>query len=37
MDRSIGGLFLLVNGYLASKSRNWRCDWERKVEQHPSL
>ena len=32
MDGSIGGLFLLVNEYLASKSRGWRCDWERKTE-----
>jgi hypothetical protein len=23
---------LLVNGYYASKSRGWRCDWEREVE-----
>jgi hypothetical protein len=29
---SIGGLFLLVKGYYASKSRDWRCDWEREVE-----
>ena len=34
-SRSIGGLFLLVKGYLASKSRGWRCGWERKVEQRP--
>jgi len=33
--QSIGGLFLLVKGYFASwyfasKSRGWRCGWERK-------
>jgi 3-hydroxyacyl-CoA dehydrogenase len=33
MDGSIGGLFLLVKGYYAAKSRGWRCDWEREVEQ----
>jgi 3-hydroxyacyl-CoA dehydrogenase len=33
MDGSIGGLFLLVKGYYASKSRGWRCGWEREVEQ----
>ncbi len=35
MDGSIGGLFLLVKGYYASKSRGWRCDWEREVERRP--
>ena len=25
---SIGGLFLLVNGYFASKSKGWRWGWE---------
>ena len=33
--RSIGGLFLLVKGYYASKSRFWRCGWERNVAQRP--
>ena len=32
VDGSIGGLFLLVKGYNASKSRGWRCGWEREVE-----
>jgi len=29
MGGSIGSLFLLVNGYYASKSRGWRCGWVR--------
>jgi hypothetical protein len=33
MDGSIGGLFLLVNEYIASKSRDWQCSGEREVEQ----
>jgi hypothetical protein len=37
MDGSIGGLFLLVKGYLALKSRGWRCDWEREVGRRPSF
>jgi hypothetical protein len=37
MDQSIGVLFLLVKGYLASKSRDWRCDWEGKVGQRHLL
>jgi hypothetical protein len=32
---SIGGLLLLVNGFFASKSRGWRCRWEKEVEQRP--
>ena len=31
MGGSIGGLFLPVKGYFASKSRGWRCGWERMV------
>ena len=31
MNGNIDGLFLLVNGYFASKSRGWRCDWEREA------
>jgi len=31
---SIGWLFLPVKGYLASKSKVWRCRWERVVERH---
>jgi len=27
---SIGGVFLPVNGYFASKSRGWRYGWERE-------
>jgi len=37
MDGSIGGLFLVVKGYMASKSRNWRCGQERGVERCPSF
>jgi len=33
MDGSIGGLFLFVKGSFALKSKGWRCDWEREVEQ----
>jgi hypothetical protein len=36
-DGSIGGLFLPVKGYYASKSRGWRFDWEREVERCPAL
>ena len=31
MVGSIGGWFLLVKGYFASKSRGWQCGWEREV------
>ena len=37
MDESIGGLFLLVKGYLASKSSGWRCDWKREVDESHHL
>jgi hypothetical protein len=37
MDRSIGGLFLLVKGYYASQSRGWRCGWEREIERFRHL
>jgi hypothetical protein len=32
MGGTIGGLFLLVKGYVVSKSRGWRCGWEREKE-----
>jgi hypothetical protein len=35
MDGSIGGVFLLVKGYFASKSRGWQCGWEREVKRRP--
>lgn len=31
MGRSVGGLFLLVNGSFTSKSKDLRCGWEREV------
>jgi hypothetical protein len=39
MDGSIEGLFLPVKEYFASKSRGWRCGWEREVntELHPGI